>query len=159
MSDPAPIRKLAAILVTDLVGFSKKMGEDENRTLRNLKACRVIIDDAIAGNHGRIFGSAGDSVIAEFASPVDALVAAPREEAARLGGENRFPVLLLLGQPALQEVAVVTGRYYVRSRYIGSHRTLGSVREKFATTRAGAYLSVKKDRRHEIQQLRLHTLL
>jgi len=71
-----PRRKLAAILVADLVGFSKKMGENEDRTLRNLKACRVIIDDAIAGNHGRIFGSAGDSVIAEFASPVDALVAA-----------------------------------------------------------------------------------
>jgi len=76
MSDQAPIRKLAAILVTDLVGFSKKMGEDENRTLRNLKACRVIIDDAIASNRGRIFGSAGDSVIAEFASPVDASSAA-----------------------------------------------------------------------------------
>ncbi|MEC7417034.1 MAG: adenylate/guanylate cyclase domain-containing protein, partial [SAR324 cluster bacterium] len=76
MTDQAPIRKLAAILVTDVVGFSKKMGEDENRTLRNLKACRVIIDDAIASNRGRIFGSAGDSVIAEFASPVDAVVAA-----------------------------------------------------------------------------------
>jgi len=76
MTDQAPIRKLAAILVTDVVGFSKKMGEDENRTLRNLKACRVIIDDAIASNRGRIFGSAGDSVIAEFASPVDASSAA-----------------------------------------------------------------------------------
>jgi len=76
MTDPTPKRKLVAILVADLVGFSRKMGEDENRTLRNLKACRVIIDDSIAGNHGRIFGSAGDSVIAEFASPVDALVAA-----------------------------------------------------------------------------------
>jgi len=76
MSDSKPRRKLAAILVADLVGFSRKMGEDEDRTLRNLKVCRVIIDDAIAGNHGRIFGSAGDSVIAEFASPVDAIVAA-----------------------------------------------------------------------------------
>jgi len=76
MSDSKPRRKLAAILVADLVGFSKKMGADEDRTLRNLKACRVIIDNAIAGNHGRIFGSAGDSVIAEFASPVDAIVAA-----------------------------------------------------------------------------------
>jgi len=76
MTDQAPIRKLAAILVADVVGFSRKMGEDENRTLRNLKACRVIIDDAIASNRGRIFGSAGDSVIAEFASPVDASSAA-----------------------------------------------------------------------------------
>jgi adenylate cyclase len=59
-----------------VVGFSKKMGENEDRTLRNLKACRAITDSAIESNHGRVFGSAGDSVIAEFGSPVDALVAA-----------------------------------------------------------------------------------
>ena len=52
MTDPAPKRKLAAILAADVVGFSKKMGEDENRTLRNLKACRVITDSAIESNHG-----------------------------------------------------------------------------------------------------------
>ena len=76
MTDNKPRRKLAAILAADVVGFSKKMGEDENRTLRNLKACRVITDESIEANHGRVFGSAGDSVIAEFASPVDAIVAA-----------------------------------------------------------------------------------
>jgi adenylate cyclase len=52
------------------------MGENEDRTLRNLKACRSLTDEAIKLNHGRIFGSAGDSVIAEFGSPVDAVVAA-----------------------------------------------------------------------------------
>jgi adenylate cyclase len=52
------------------------MGENENRTLKNLKACRTITDESIEANHGRVFGSAGDSVIAEFASPVDAIVAA-----------------------------------------------------------------------------------
>jgi adenylate cyclase len=52
------------------------MGENEDRTLRNLKACRSLTDEAIKLNHGRIFGSAGDSVIADFASPVDAVVAA-----------------------------------------------------------------------------------
>ena len=71
-----PRRKLAAILVADVVGFSRMMGADEDRTLRNLKICRVIIDEAIGAHHRRIFGSAGDSVIAEFASPVDAIVAA-----------------------------------------------------------------------------------
>jgi len=76
MTEPTPKRKLAAILAADVVGFSKKMGENEEGTLRNLKACRVITDSAIEVNHGRVFGSAGDSVIAEFASPVDALVAA-----------------------------------------------------------------------------------
>ena len=76
MADSGPRRKLAAILAADVVGFSKKMGENEDRTLRNLKACRSLTDEAIKLNHGRIFGSAGDSVIAEFASPVDAVVAA-----------------------------------------------------------------------------------
>ena len=76
MSEQKPRRKLAAILAADVVGFSKKMGENEDRTLRNLKACRTLTDESIEAHHGRVFGSAGDSVIAEFASPVDASVAA-----------------------------------------------------------------------------------
>jgi len=76
MSESTPKRKLVAILAADVVGYSKMMGENEDRTLRNLKACRSLIDASIASYHGRIFGSAGDSVIAEFASPVDAVVAA-----------------------------------------------------------------------------------
>jgi adenylate cyclase len=76
MSESKPRRKLAAILAADIVGFSKKMGENEDRTLHNLKACRAITDESIETYHGRVFGSAGDSVIAEFASPVDAIVAA-----------------------------------------------------------------------------------
>ena len=76
MAESGPRRKLAAILAADVVGFSKMMGENEDRTIRNLKACRSLTDEAIKLNHGRIFGSAGDSVIAEFGSPVDAVVAA-----------------------------------------------------------------------------------
>ena len=76
MSDSKPRRKLAAILAADVVGFSKMMGENEDRTLKNLKACRSLTDESIISNHGRIFGSAGDSIIAEFASPVDAMEAA-----------------------------------------------------------------------------------
>ena len=76
MSESKPRRKLAAILAADVVGFSKMMGENEDRTLRNLKACRTLTDESIKQNHGRVFGSAGDSIIAEFGSPVDAIVAA-----------------------------------------------------------------------------------
>ena len=76
MSDSKPRRKLAAILAADVVNFSMLMGENEDRTLKNLKACRALTDEFITSNHGRIFGSAGDSIIAEFASPVDAVVAA-----------------------------------------------------------------------------------
>ena len=76
MSESKPRRKLAAILAADVVNFSMLMGENEDRTLKNLKACRTLTDDCISANHGRIFGSAGDSIIAEFASPVDAVIAA-----------------------------------------------------------------------------------
>ncbi len=76
MNESKPRRKLAAILAADVVDFSALMGENEDRTLKNLKACRTLTDDCISSNHGRIFGSAGDSIIAEFASPVDAVIAA-----------------------------------------------------------------------------------
>ena len=62
------------------------MGENEDRTLHNLKICRAITDESIETYHGRVFGSAGDSLIAEFASPVDSIVAAvgiPEEPADR----------------------------------------------------------------------------
>ena len=76
MTESGPRRKLAAILAADVVGFSKMMSENEDRTLHNLKICRAITDESIETYHGRVFGSAGDSLIAEFASPVDSIVAA-----------------------------------------------------------------------------------
>ena len=66
-------RRLAAILAADGVGYSRLMGEDEEATLATLKAYREVIDGLIAGHEGRVFGGAGDSVIAEFASPVEAV--------------------------------------------------------------------------------------
>ena len=76
MPESTPRSKLAAILAADVAGFSRMMGKNEVRTLRNLKACRSLTDEAIKGHHGRVFGSAGDSIIAEFGSPVDAIVTA-----------------------------------------------------------------------------------
>jgi class 3 adenylate cyclase/TolB-like protein len=73
----APIRrKLTAILAADVHQFSRLMGADEAGTLADLQACRQIIDAIIADHHGRIFGSAGDSVVAEFASAVSATLCA-----------------------------------------------------------------------------------
>ena len=69
-------RRLATILATDCVGFSKHMTENEELTLENLKACRSIIDPLIEEYGGRIFYTAGDSVIADFASPVECVNAA-----------------------------------------------------------------------------------
>jgi class 3 adenylate cyclase len=66
-------RRMAAILAADVVGYSRLMGEDEEATLATLKSHREVIDHLIAVHGGRVFGSAGDSVIAEFASPVEAV--------------------------------------------------------------------------------------
>ncbi len=66
-------RRLAAILAADVVGYSRLVGEDEEGTLRTLSAYRDVIDGLVAECRGRIFGRAGDSVIAEFASPVEAV--------------------------------------------------------------------------------------
>ena len=69
-------RKLATILATDCVSFSKHMETQEEKTLESLKACRKIIDTLINKYSGRIFHTAGDSVIAEFDSPVSSVNAA-----------------------------------------------------------------------------------
>ena len=69
-------RKLTTILATDCVGFSKRMDENEELTLENLKACRSIIDPLIKEFGGRIFYTAGDSAIAEFESPIECVNAA-----------------------------------------------------------------------------------
>ena len=65
-------RKLSTILASDVVGFSKMMAANEEHTLRDLSRRRQVIDGVVAEHDGKIFGSAGDSVIAEFASPVNA---------------------------------------------------------------------------------------
>ena len=64
-------RKFATILATDCVGFSKHMLEDEQATFESLNACREIIDSLIEQHGGRIFHTAGDSVLADFASPIE----------------------------------------------------------------------------------------
>src|SRR5437016_14638313 len=66
-------RKLAAIFAADVEGYSRLMGRDEVGTLRTLTTYRVIIDRLIASHRGRIFNTAGDSLVADFNSPVDAV--------------------------------------------------------------------------------------
>jgi TolB-like protein len=75
-------RKLAAILAADIAGYSRLMARDEVGTLGRLKACRAIIDELITSHRGRIFNTAGDSVVADFASAVDAVQCAVAVQAA-----------------------------------------------------------------------------
>jgi adenylate cyclase len=68
------IRKLAAILVADIVGYSRLAGADEDRILARLRTLRSdLIDPTIAVHHGRIVKRTGDGIIVEFRSVVDAV--------------------------------------------------------------------------------------
>jgi adenylate cyclase len=80
-------RKLSAILAADVEGYSRLMGRDEVGTLQTLTAYRVIIDRLIASHRGRIFNTAGDSVVADFGSAVDAVECAVEIQEA-VGREN-----------------------------------------------------------------------
>jgi adenylate cyclase len=66
-------RKLAAILSADVKGYSRLMGEDEETTLRTLNAYKEVMASSIQHHRGRIVGGAGDSLLAEFSSVVDAV--------------------------------------------------------------------------------------
>ncbi len=66
-------RKLATILAADCAGYSELMDKNEELTLENLKICRSIIDPIIEEYGGRIFNTAGDSVVAEFSSTVESV--------------------------------------------------------------------------------------
>jgi TolB-like protein/class 3 adenylate cyclase/Tfp pilus assembly protein PilF len=98
-------RKLAAIFAADVVGYSHLMQLDEMRTLRALRASRTIVDRLIAEHRGRIFTTAGDSVLADFPSAVDAVECAlevqqaiAEENAQRPEGERlRFRIGVHLG--------------------------------------------------------------
>lgn len=84
-------RRLAAILVADAVGYSQLMEADEQATLAALAACRAIIESEVAAHHGRVFGGAGDSVVAEFASPVEATRSAVAIQTALARGDSGLP--------------------------------------------------------------------
>src|SRR6202035_4363920 len=94
-------RKLAAIFAADIAGYSRLMARDEVGTLARLKGCRAIVDRLITAHRGRIFNTAGDSVVADFASAVDAVQCAVAVQSA-IAAENRGheadePMLLRIG--------------------------------------------------------------
>src|SRR6516165_9955957 len=84
-------RKLAAILHADVVGFSRLMGEDEAGTHRALDELRRAVDPLIAAQGGRIVGTAGDSLLADFSSVVDALNCAMEMQQASRGINDPLP--------------------------------------------------------------------
>jgi class 3 adenylate cyclase len=83
-------RRLVAIFAADVEGYSRLMGADEVETLRALTQRRTILDGLIASYRGRIANTAGDSVLAEFGSAVDAVQCAVEVQGA-LAEANSSP--------------------------------------------------------------------
>ena len=73
MDPPNVERKLTTILCADVAGYGRLMGAREEATLHALKDCMRVIGSHVADHRGRIFASAGDSVMAEFPSAVGAV--------------------------------------------------------------------------------------
>src|SRR5262245_7880114 len=80
---PSPLeRRLATILCADVAGYSRMMGDDEERTVRVFRGHREIFESLVAQHRGRIFNTAGDALLAEFASAVEAVRCATDIQAA-----------------------------------------------------------------------------
>ena len=91
MEAPPLERKLAAIFAADFEGYSRLMHADEEKTLATLTAHRSIVDDLIVRARGQIFGTAGDSVLAEFPSVVDAYSCAVAIQQALFRANSSLP--------------------------------------------------------------------
>jgi class 3 adenylate cyclase len=73
MREAEVVRRLTTILAADVAGYSRLMAEDEEATLARLRTYRKVIDALVAKHGGRIFNTAGDAVLAEFGSAVEAV--------------------------------------------------------------------------------------
>ncbi len=90
---PSPIeRRLATIMMADVAGYSRMMGEDEERTVQMLRGHRQVFDALLESHRGRIFNTAGDAILAEFPSAVDAVRCATEIQSALRTRNEHFPV-------------------------------------------------------------------
>jgi adenylate cyclase len=103
-------RKLAAIVAADVAGYSRLMHEDEQGTLGALSAARRIFAEAAAARGGRIVNAPGDSVLAEFASVVDAVecALAVQDSLAR-GSRLQFRIGVNVGDVLVDEAGALYG--------------------------------------------------
>src|ERR1700719_267322 len=92
MTDERIERRLAAILAADVAGYSRLMGQNEERTLSDLKSARrTLVDPSIAAHRGRIVKTTGDGLLVEFASAVDAVRCAIEVQASMVTRNGNLP--------------------------------------------------------------------
>ena len=91
--DPPPTlqRRLATILAADVAGYSRLMGEHEEATVQALRGHRAVFDSLLKQHHGRIFNTAGDAILAEFPSAVEAVRCATEIQSALQTRNEHLP--------------------------------------------------------------------
>ena len=111
-------RRLVTILAADAVGYSRLVGVDEEAALALFEQCRLLIEGLIREYQGRIFGGAGDSLMAEFPSPVEGLRCAIEiQRQLGIAGEKlpderrmRFRLGMNLGDVVVEDNSRLRGR-------------------------------------------------
>ncbi|MFC1895956.1 adenylate/guanylate cyclase domain-containing protein [Thermodesulfobacteriota bacterium] len=88
---PTLERRLSTIMMADVVGYSRMMGENEERTVQILRAHREVFDALLASHRGRIFNTAGDAILAEFPSAVEAVRCATEIQSALRTRNEHLP--------------------------------------------------------------------
>jgi class 3 adenylate cyclase len=117
-------RKLATILSADVAEFSRLMGEDEEDTLRTFRGHKQVFESLVAMHRGRVFNTAGDAILAEFGSAVEAVRCATDIQAAlRTRNDNlppnrqvRFRIGINLGDVMVQGVDLMGDGVNVAAR-------------------------------------------
>ena len=117
MNQPEGERKLAAILSADVAGYSRLMGEDDHATVATLNSYRGVFKDRVADHRGRVVDTAGDSVLAEFSSVVEAVACAvavqgalkPLNDALSENRRMRFRFGVNLGDVIVQDDGTIYG--------------------------------------------------
>jgi len=120
-------RRFSAILMADVVGYSRLMAQDVDSTIETLKGCRKIFADSAAGHGGWVVNTPGDSILAEFKNPVEAVKSAceiQREIEARnldLPGDRKmqFRIGISHGQVVADENAIYGDEVNIAARLEG----------------------------------------
>jgi class 3 adenylate cyclase/pimeloyl-ACP methyl ester carboxylesterase len=126
-SSPSIKRRLAAILAADIAGYSRLMGEDEPATVRDLKAHQAVVLPLVGRYGGRIIDTAGDGILAEFPSVINAAecaveiqtIMAARNEAVPESRRMRFRIGINLGDVIHDEARIYGDGINVASRLEG----------------------------------------
>ena len=88
---PALERRLATILAADVAGYSRMMGKNEEATVQTMRGHRGVFDALLKQHHGRVFNTAGDMILAEFPSAVEAVRCATEVQAALRTKNEHLP--------------------------------------------------------------------